>query len=73
MVSQEKQSPFHLHCTVVHRILSPCSWNGIWLSGPLPALCLPQGAWDLLGTGVHVVEWFEELLCAASDFHYGVI
>lgn len=43
----------------------PAAWNGIWLSVPLPALCLPHGAWDLLGTDVHAVDLVSEVsLCS---------
>lgn len=45
--------------------LLPAAWNGIWLSVPLPALCLPHGAWDLLGTDVHAVDLVSEVsLCS---------
>lgn len=45
--------------------LLPPTWNVIWLSVPLPALCLPRGAWELLCTDVHVVDVVSEAsLCS---------
>ena len=41
--------------------------NVIWHGVPLSALCLPQGAWELLGTDAHVVETVSEAaLCSVK-------
>lgn len=45
--------------------LLPAAWSGIWLSVPLPALCLAQGSSDLLGTDEHLVDVLSEAsLCS---------
>lgn len=47
--------------------LLPAAWDGIWLRVLLPALCLPQGAWDSLGTDVRVADVVSEAsLCSIS-------